>query len=202
MPRIKGTSLFYHFGHDLGPWYLGFGLASGFTWEQVKESVTLRRLEKSPSERYGLTKMASDLFSWLVSKNYEKFDLHLSPDVEKDLKLGVGIDIEQIGKNNLRQLFDLLCQEITKRPSLKPKSFLGRKDSMIPPFISFSARRPTWRKKPFEPFSPSFGNALSKERGIAFEMCLGGSQKTSIARKGGAGIRRACRSLLATTRSS
>jgi hypothetical protein len=69
MPRIKGTSLFYHFRDDLGPWYLGFSLASGLAWEQVKESIKLRRLEKSPSEEYGLTKNASDLLSWLLSKN-------------------------------------------------------------------------------------------------------------------------------------
>jgi hypothetical protein len=96
-------------------------LASELTWEQVKQSIKLRRLEKSPSEKYGLTKWASDLLLWLVSKDYEKFDLHLSPDVEKDLKLGVGIDIEQIGKKNLRQLFDLLCQEITERTEFEAK---------------------------------------------------------------------------------
>jgi len=98
MPRIKGTSLFYHFRHDLGPWYLCFSLASEFTWEQVKKSIALRRLEKSPSEKYGLTKMAPDLLSWLLSKNHETFNLHLSPNVEDDLKLGIGIDVEQIGK--------------------------------------------------------------------------------------------------------
>jgi hypothetical protein len=69
MPRIKGISLFYHFRDDLGPWYLGFSLASGLAWEQVKESIKFRRLEKSPSEEYGLTKNASDLLSWLLSKN-------------------------------------------------------------------------------------------------------------------------------------
>jgi hypothetical protein len=121
MPRIKGTSLFYHFGHDLGPWYLGFSLASELTWEQVKQSIKLRRLEKSPSEKYGLTKMASHPLSWLVSKNYEEFDLHLSPDLVDDLKLGVGINLEQVGKKNLRQLFDLLCQEITEKIEFEAK---------------------------------------------------------------------------------
>jgi hypothetical protein len=29
---------------------------------------------------------------------YEKFDLHLSPDVEDNLKLGIGIDVDKIGK--------------------------------------------------------------------------------------------------------
>jgi len=121
MPRIKGTSMFYHFGHDLGPWYLGFTLASELSWEQVKQSIKLRRLEKSPSEKYGLTKMASDLLSWLLSKKYEDFALHLSPDLEDDLKLGVGIDIDQIGKKNLRQLFDRLCQEIIEKTEFEAK---------------------------------------------------------------------------------
>jgi hypothetical protein len=124
MHRIKGTSLFYHFWHDLGSWYLGFSLASEFTWEKVKKSITLRRLQKSPSEKYGLTKRASDLLSWLLSKNYEEFNLHLSPDVENDLKLGIGIDVEQIEKKNLRQLFDLLCQEITEKTEFEAKVVL------------------------------------------------------------------------------
>jgi len=122
MPRIKGTSLFYHFGHDLGPWYLGFSLASELTWKQVKQSIKLRRLEKSPSEKYGLTKNASDLLSWLLGKDYEKFDLHLSPDVEDNLKLGIGVDVEKIGKKNLRQLFDLLCQEITEKTEFEARA--------------------------------------------------------------------------------
>jgi hypothetical protein len=121
MPRIKGAFLFYHFGHDLGPWYLGFSLASELTWEQVKQSINLRRLEKSPSEKYGLTKLPSDLLSWLLSKNYDEFDLHLSPDVEDNLKLGIGIDLEKIGKKNLRQLFNLLCQEITGKTEFEAK---------------------------------------------------------------------------------
>jgi len=45
MPRIKGTSLFYHFGHDLGPWYIGLRLVSDPTWEQAKQPIKLRRLE-------------------------------------------------------------------------------------------------------------------------------------------------------------
>jgi hypothetical protein len=105
----------------LGPWCLGFSVASELSWEQVKESIRLRRLEKSTSEKYGLTKSASDLLLWLLSKNYEEFDLHLSPDVEKDLKLGIGIDVEKIGKKNLRQLFDLLCQEITEKTEFEAK---------------------------------------------------------------------------------
>jgi hypothetical protein len=105
----------------LGPWYLGFSLASELTWEQVKQSIKLRRLEKSPSEKYGLTKWPSDLLSWLLSKNYEKFNLHLSPDVENDLKLGIGVDVEKVGKENFRQLFDLLCQEITEKTEFEAK---------------------------------------------------------------------------------
>jgi hypothetical protein len=34
--------------------------------------------------------------------------------VEDNLKLGIGIDVEKVGKKNLRQLFDLLCHEITE----------------------------------------------------------------------------------------
>jgi hypothetical protein len=43
MPRIKGTSLFYHFRHDLGPWYIALNLDSDLTWEEVKQSIKLRR---------------------------------------------------------------------------------------------------------------------------------------------------------------
>jgi hypothetical protein len=121
MHRIKGTSLFYHFGHDLGPWYNVLSLDSDLTREEVRQAIKLRRLEKSPSEKYGLTKNASDLLSWLLTKDYEKFDLHLSPDVEKGLKLGIGIDIDQVGKKNLRQLFDLLCQEITEKTEFEAR---------------------------------------------------------------------------------
>jgi hypothetical protein len=121
LPTLARPGRFYHFGHDLGSWYLGFSLASELTWKQVKQSIKLSRLEKSPSEKYGLTKMASDLLSWLLSKDYEKFDLHLSPGVEDNLKLGIGIDIEKIGKKNLRQLFDLLCQEITEKTEFEAK---------------------------------------------------------------------------------
>lgn len=121
MPAIKGTLLFYNFGHDLGPWCVGFSLTPDSTWENVKQSIELRRLEKSPSEKYGLTKKASDLLSWLLSKDFEKFELHLSPDVEKELKLGVGIDIDQIGKKHIRQLFDLLCQEITEKTEFEAR---------------------------------------------------------------------------------
>jgi hypothetical protein len=42
--------------------------------------------------------------------------------VDKDyLKLGIGIDLKKIGKKNLRQLFDLLCQEITEKTEFEAK---------------------------------------------------------------------------------
>jgi hypothetical protein len=55
MPRIKGTSLFYHFGHDLGPWYLGFSRKIprrslgriGSTWRSFC-SQKVNYLQKSP----------------------------------------------------------------------------------------------------------------------------------------------------------
>jgi hypothetical protein len=147
-------------------------------------SITLRRLEKSPSERYGLTKMSSSLLSRLLSKDHEEFNLHLSPYVENDLKLGVGIDIEQIGKKIFGNYLTCSARKLRKSPSLKPKSFLGRKDSMIRPFISFSARSLTLRDAPFEGFERYFGSGASKEAMIGFEVRLVTSQrKTSIARE-------------------
>ena len=59
---------------------------------------------------------------FLLSENYQEFDLHLSPDIEDELKLGIGIDVEQIGKKNLRQLFDLLCQEITEKTEFEARA--------------------------------------------------------------------------------
>jgi hypothetical protein len=75
--------------------------------------------------------MASDLLSWLLSKNHETFNLHLSPNVEDDLKLGIGIDVEQIGKKIFDNYSICSARKLRKRPSLKPEPFLGRKDSMI-----------------------------------------------------------------------
>jgi hypothetical protein len=124
-----------------------------------KQSIKLRRLQKSPSEKYGLMKMASDLLSWLLSKNYEEFNLHLSPDVEDNLKLGIGIDVERSERRISGNYLISSARKLQKRPSSKPKLFLWRKDSMTRPFMSFSARSLTLRNRLFELSSHSFGKA-------------------------------------------
>ena len=42
--------------------------------------------------------------------------------MEDNLKLGIGVDVEKIGKKNLRQLFDLLCQEITEKTEFEARA--------------------------------------------------------------------------------
>lgn len=122
IPRIPGTHLFYSFERNQGPWWIGLTLGKGFDWAAVKAAVIDERSEKSLEEIYGLCKMASDVLAWLLSKNYTSFDLNLSPDVEKALKLEIGIDIEKVGKKNLWQLFNLLCQEISEKTEYEAKT--------------------------------------------------------------------------------
>jgi hypothetical protein len=154
----------------LGPWYLGLSLASELNWEQVKQSIKLKRLEKSPSEKYGLTKNASDLLSRLLTKDYEKFDLHLSPDLEDDMKLGIGIDIDQIGKKNIRQLFDLLCQEITEKTEFEAKVVPWAQGFYDPTIHIFFRKKLDLEERAVRGFERYFGSGASTEVKIGFAM--------------------------------
>jgi hypothetical protein len=113
---------------------------------------------------------ASDLLSWLLSKNYENFDLHLSPDVEDNLKLGIGIDVERVGKKNLRQLFDLLSQEITEKTEFEAKDVPWAEGFYDPTIRIFFRKKLTLRSRLSELFNHSFARGESTEVRPAFEM--------------------------------
>jgi len=61
---------------------------------------------------------------------YEKFDLHLSPDVEDKLKLGIGIDVDKIGKTcgeeALRAVQSFLWERGIERKRDRIRDVLGR----------------------------------------------------------------------------
>ena len=124
MPKIRGAALFYSFCTDMGPWYCGLQLLDGYTWDEVKEGIRRRRAEKPPEEKYGLSGEASKVLTWLLDQNYESFERHLSPSVEEYLALEIGIDIEKVGKKNLIQLFNLICDEISEKTEFDAKVVL------------------------------------------------------------------------------
>ena len=121
MPEIRGVSLFYSFSAEMGPWYCGLKLLSGYTWDKVRSGIRSRRSEQPPEKKYGLSGEASKVLTWFLDQNYESFERHLSPEVEECLALEIGIDIEDIGEKNLTQLFHLICHEISEKTEFYAK---------------------------------------------------------------------------------
>ena len=121
MPKIHGAGMFYHFPKSSAPWYFGLYLLDGYTWQGVKNLILKRRKEKPPTEKYGLSRESAQVFSWLISQNYEHFKRHLSPPVEDYLKVEIGIDIEKVGEKNISQLLHLICEEITEKTEFEAR---------------------------------------------------------------------------------
>ena len=121
MPQLHGAGMFYHFPKSSAPWYFGLYLLDGYTWQEVKNLILKRRQEKPPTEKYGLSRESAQVFSWLMSQNYEHFKRHLSPPVEDYLKVEIGIDIEKVGEKNIGQLLCLICEEITEKTEFEAR---------------------------------------------------------------------------------
>lgn len=121
MPKIHGAGMFYHFPKSSAPWYFGLYLLDDYTWQEVKNLILKRRQEKPPTEKYGLSCESAQVFSWLISQNYEHFKRHLSPPVEDYLKVEIGIDVEKVGEKNIGQLLCLICEEITEKTEFEAR---------------------------------------------------------------------------------